>query len=162
MFYARKKQQYSYFCYTLFFQSALINNQPNAFFSSIRNKYIRVNVFSIEWCITWYSCIKAIKVINVNAFMHNTVKWTNILFKMLRCEHRKVLKYVWPFCNIMHKRVKLKAMKRSYYRKFMISMKSWKLGLHWYFPIRSEERGHWFSFDWWLFLSKVHDLIFSC
>ena len=25
--------------------------------------------------------------------------------KILRCEHRKILKYIWPFYNIMHKRV---------------------------------------------------------
>ena len=33
--------------------------------------------------------------------MHNVVKWPNIL------EHRKILKYVWPFYNIMHERVNM-------------------------------------------------------
>ena len=26
--------------------------------------------------------------------------------KILRCEHRNILKYVWPFYNITHERVK--------------------------------------------------------
>ena len=34
-----------------------------------------------------------------NPFMHNVVKWP-------WCLHRKILKYVWPFYNIMHERVK--------------------------------------------------------
>ena len=25
--------------------------------------------------------------------------------KILRCEHRKILKYVWPFYNIMYEKV---------------------------------------------------------
>ena len=35
--------------------------------------------------------------------------------KILRCSHRKVcLKYVWPFCNIMHERVKYVAEKSDW------------------------------------------------
>ena len=34
------------------------------------------------------------RILVVNPFMHNVVKWPNIL------------KYVWPFYNIMHERVK--------------------------------------------------------
>ena len=31
---------------------------------------------------------------------------TRHTLKILRCSHRKVFKYVWPFYNIMHERVK--------------------------------------------------------
>ena len=34
--------------------------------------------------------------------MHNVVKWPNILQKSCGV---KILKYVWPFYNIMHERV---------------------------------------------------------
>ena len=45
----QENQQYSYFYYILFFQFALINDQPNAFFiSSISVNYIRVNFRRIK------------------------------------------------------------------------------------------------------------------
>ena len=34
----------------------------------------------------------------IKSFMYNVVKWPNI--------HKNQLKYVWPFYNIMHERVK--------------------------------------------------------
>ena len=47
--------------------------------------------------------------------------------KILRCEHRKIFKkYVWPFYNIMHERVKLQyatgiyqSIKRGYQASFL-------------------------------------------
>ena len=40
-----------------------------------------------------------------NHFMHNVVKWPNILLKSCVVNTVRFLKYVWPFCNIMHARV---------------------------------------------------------
>ena len=42
----------------------------------------------------------------VNPFMHNVVKWPNILYKSFDVHTARFLKYVWPFYNIMHERVK--------------------------------------------------------
>ena len=42
----------------------------------------------------------------VNPFMYNVVKWPNILEKSCGVNTARFLKYVWPFYNIMHKRVK--------------------------------------------------------
>ena len=36
-----------------------------------------------------------------------TLKTGKYTFKILRCEHGKVLKYVWPFFNIMKEGVKI-------------------------------------------------------
>ena len=44
----------------------------------------------------------------VNSFMHNVVKWPNILQKSCGVNTARLLKYVWPFSNIMHERVKKK------------------------------------------------------
>ena len=41
-----------------------------------------------------------------NPFMHNVVKWPNILQKSCGVNTTRFLKYVWPFYNIMHQRVK--------------------------------------------------------
>ena len=41
----------------------------------------------------------------VNAFMHNVVKWPNILQKSRGVHTARFLKYVWSFYNIMHERV---------------------------------------------------------
>ena len=42
-----------------------------------------------------------------NPFMYNIVKWPNILQKSCGVNFaRFLLKYVWPFYNIMHERVK--------------------------------------------------------
>ena len=38
--------------------------------------------------------------------MHNVVKWRNILKKPCGVNTARFLKYVWPFYNIMHERVK--------------------------------------------------------
>ena len=38
--------------------------------------------------------------------MHNVVKWPNILLKYCGVNTARFLKYVWPFYNIMHERVK--------------------------------------------------------
>ena len=43
-----------------------------------------------------------------NLFMHNAVKWPNILLKSYGENKAGFLKYVWPFYNIMHERVKRK------------------------------------------------------
>ena len=42
----------------------------------------------------------------INSFMHNVVKWPNILLKFLI--FKTTLKYVWPFYNIIHERVNRK------------------------------------------------------
>ena len=41
----------------------------------------------------------------LNSFMHNVVKWPNILQKSWGAHTTRFLKYVWPFHNIMHGRV---------------------------------------------------------
>ena len=38
--------------------------------------------------------------------MHNVVKWPNILQKSFGVNTARFLKYVWPFYNIIHERVK--------------------------------------------------------
>ena len=43
----------------------------------------------------------------VNPFIHNIVKWPNILSKSCGVYTARFLKYVWPFHNIMHERVNL-------------------------------------------------------
>ena len=42
---------------------------------------------------------------SINPFMHNVVKWPNILLKFCGVHTARFLKYVWPFYNIMHERV---------------------------------------------------------
>ena len=52
----KKKQEYSYFCYILFFQFALINNQSNAIFQAFA-LIMCVNIFvRVKGCTTYYSC----------------------------------------------------------------------------------------------------------
>ena len=41
----------------------------------------------------------------LNPFMHNVVKWPNILLKSCFVNNPRFLKYVWPFYDIMYKRV---------------------------------------------------------
>ena len=43
-----------------------------------------------------------------NPFMHNVVKWSNILSKPCGVHTARFLKYVWPFYNITHEKVKLR------------------------------------------------------
>ena len=38
--------------------------------------------------------------------MHNVVKWPNILLKFYGVNTARFLKYVWPFYNIMHEKIK--------------------------------------------------------
>ena len=42
----------------------------------------------------------------LNPFMHNVVKWPNVLQKFCHVHTARFLKYVWPFYNIMHEKVK--------------------------------------------------------
>ena len=42
----------------------------------------------------------------VNPFVHNVVKWPNILLKSCGVNSARFLKYIWPFYNTMHERVK--------------------------------------------------------
>ena len=44
-----------------------------------------------------------------NPFMCNAVTWPNILLKSCGVNTARFLKCVWPFCNIMHQRVNMKA-----------------------------------------------------
>ena len=41
----------------------------------------------------------------INPFMHNVVKWPNILQKSCGVNTARFLMCVWPFYNIMHERV---------------------------------------------------------
>ena len=41
----------------------------------------------------------------VDPFMHNVVKWPNILLKSSGVNTARFLKYVWPFYKIMYERV---------------------------------------------------------
>ena len=49
-----------------------------------------------------------LNIITINPFMHNVVKWPNILLKFCGVNIARFLKYVWPFYNIMHERVRKK------------------------------------------------------
>ena len=49
-----------------------------------------------------------------NLFMYNIVKWPNILQKSCGANNARFLKYVWPFYNIMHERVKLVKFAKHY------------------------------------------------
>ena len=40
-----------------------------------------------------------------NSFMHNVVKWPNILLKSCGVNTVRFLRHVWSFCNVMHERV---------------------------------------------------------
>ena len=42
---------------------------------------------------------------NFNPFVHNVVKWPNILLKSCSVYTARFLKYVWPFYNFMHERL---------------------------------------------------------
>ena len=44
---------------------------------------------------------------SVKPFMHDVEKIARHTLEVLHCSHRKILKYVWPFSNIMHERVDL-------------------------------------------------------
>ena len=46
-----------------------------------------------------------IRISYFNPFVHNVVKWSNILQKSCGVHTARFLKYVWPFYNIMHERV---------------------------------------------------------
>ena len=43
---------------------------------------------------------------SLNPFMHDIVKWSNILLKSCGVNIARSLKYVWPLCNIMNEKVK--------------------------------------------------------
>ena len=49
---------------------------------------------------------KILFLFKLNPFMHNVVKWPNILQKSCGVNTARFLKYVWPIYNIMHERVK--------------------------------------------------------
>ena len=46
--------------------------------------------------------------------MHNVVKWPSILQKSCGVHTARFLKYVWPFYNIMHERVKYLENEKGY------------------------------------------------
>ena len=48
--------------------------------------------------------------------MHNAERWPNILKKSCDAKTARFLKYVWPFFDIMHERVKIKL-------RFLIKLK---------------------------------------
>ena len=50
----------------------------------------------------------------LNPFMHNVVKWPSILQKSCGVHTARFLKYVWPFYNIMHERVKYLENEKGY------------------------------------------------
>ena len=52
-----------------------------------------------------------------NPFMHNVEKWPNILQKSCRVNSARILKYVWPFFNIMNKGLSL-----NFYIWYVIEM----------------------------------------
>ena len=60
---------------------------------------------------------------SVNPFIHNIVKWPNILLKSCGLNTANFLKYVWPFYNIMHERVN---------RKIEMSKTNVSIELFWY------------------------------
>ena len=43
----------------------------------------------------------------IDLFMHNVEKWPDVLYKSCGVNTARFLKYVWPFYNAMHERVKL-------------------------------------------------------
>ena len=44
----------------------------------------------------------------INPFIYNVVKWPKILLKSCGVNTARFLKYLWPFYNILHERVKNK------------------------------------------------------
>ena len=56
---------------------------------------------------------------HLNPLMHNVVKWPNILLKSCGVNTARFLKYVWPFYNIMHQRVK-------FHISFLFSLKRFR------------------------------------
>ena len=57
------------------------------------------------------SCISFNPISPLNLFMHNVVKWPNIILKYCGVNTERFLKYVWPFYNIMHERVNVKILR---------------------------------------------------
>ena len=62
----------------------------------------------------------------VNPFMHNVVKWPNMLSKSCGVNSARFLKYVWPFCNIMHERVILEIIVRGRVGSFFFGVIRWQ------------------------------------
>ena len=50
--------------------------------------------------------LKVLIIVSFNPFMHNVVKWPNILLKSCGVHTAILIKYVWLFYNIMYERVK--------------------------------------------------------
>ena len=58
-------------------------------------------MYEVPWKTFWnYSFF------HINLFMHNAEKWSNILEKSYVVHIARFLKCVWPFFDIMHKKVK--------------------------------------------------------
>ena len=49
-----------------------------------------------------------------NPFMLTIAKWPNVFQKSCGVETARFLKYVWPFCNTMHERVKTFHVERKF------------------------------------------------
>ena len=58
----------------------------------------------------------------LNPFIHNVVKWPNILWKSSCVHTARFLKYVWPFYSIMHERVNITFVKYCFMRKITITL----------------------------------------
>ena len=71
-----------------------------------------------------------------NPFIHNVVKWSNILLKSCEVYTARFLKYFWPFYSIMHERVKLP----SHWIKIISHEKSGKMMVQWPFWIFASNR----------------------
>ena len=54
--------------------------------------------------------------------MHNVVKWPNILKTSCGVNTTRFLKYVWPFYNIMHERVKATIIFLTTRSKFIVAL----------------------------------------
>ena len=57
----------------------------------------------------------------VNRFMHNVVKWPNILLKSYGVHNARFSNYVWSFYNITHERVKMLYSQQFYFDISLIS-----------------------------------------
>ena len=60
--------------------------------------------------------------VNFNPFMHNVVKWPNILKKICGVNTARFLKYVWPFYDIFMKGLKSYYQNQNFLSLFIFSL----------------------------------------
>ena len=132
-------------------RAALQIRRSKTFYQILTEKHLcrslpfRHRLATLSKKIFWQKCLpvkfgklfrKVILESTFNPFMHNIVKWPNILQKSCSVHTARFLKYVWPFYNIMHDTVKrlfcvdIELKVDSYPIKVLVIMKFYTIG--WY------------------------------